>query len=67
MEVFEIHAALNKMYRTGTVDSSTVESCLQRFRNGRISTDNNPRSDQQIRVKQTMIFAHNKYKIIVTN
>ncbi|VVC33476.1 Ribonuclease H-like domain [Cinara cedri] len=40
----EIHAALNEVCGTDTVDRSTVQRWHQRFRDGRISIDNNPRS-----------------------
>lgn len=40
----EIHAALNEVCETDTVDRSTVQRWHQRFRDGRISIDNNPRS-----------------------
>lgn len=48
----EIHAALNEVCGTDTVDRSTVQRWHQRFRDGRISIDNNPRSGRPSTVTQ---------------
>ncbi|KAF0753313.1 histone-lysine N-methyltransferase SETMAR-like [Aphis craccivora] len=48
----EIHAALNEVCGTDTVDRSTVQRWYQRFRDGRISIDNNPRSGRPSTVTQ---------------
>ncbi|VVC32732.1 Hypothetical protein CINCED_3A021716 [Cinara cedri] len=48
----EIHAALNEVCGTDTVDRSTVQRWRQRFRDGRISIDNNPRSGRPSTVTQ---------------
>ncbi|KAL4083208.1 hypothetical protein QTP88_028538 [Uroleucon formosanum] len=48
----EIHAALNEVCGTDTVDRSTVQRWHQRFRDGRTSIDNNPRSGRPSTVTQ---------------
>ncbi|VVC45370.1 Hypothetical protein CINCED_3A020214 [Cinara cedri] len=48
----EIHAALNEVCGTDTVDRSTVQRWHQRFRDGRISIDNSPRSGRPSTVTQ---------------
>jgi len=48
----EIHAELNEVCGTDTVDRSTVQRWHQRFRDGRISIDNNPRSGRPSTVTQ---------------
>ncbi|KAI4466432.1 mariner mos1 transposase-like protein [Holotrichia oblita] len=48
----EIHAALNEACGMDTVDRSTVQIWHQRFRKGRISIENNPRSGRPSIVTQ---------------
>lgn len=48
----EIHAALNEVCGTDTVDRSTVQRWHQRFREGRKSIDNNSRSGRPSTVTQ---------------
>ncbi|KAK9686062.1 hypothetical protein QE152_g37494 [Popillia japonica] len=48
----EIHAALNEACGMDTADRSTVQRWHQRFRKGRISIENNPRSGRPSIVTQ---------------